>query len=199
MLLLWPERESLQLPGLLARAAAANAGYLRAVLAFWRESTGKTQRARIEAERTLLAPARRRCGLAANDAEETLDHALLEHSIPLNPERARTERLNRAALTFTTYLRRLTQTITTLAALAEIPTQTNASTSPTELATLIDDYAQRLDAVSTALEKNKPLPASTSTAHSPLPLDNEQLRRLDRQVSILERTANDLAGITRSN
>jgi hypothetical protein len=30
-------------------------------------------------------------------------------------------------------------------------------------------------------------------------LDNEQLRRLDRQVSILERTANDLAGITRSN
>jgi uncharacterized membrane protein YccC len=199
MLLLWPERESLQLPGLLARGAAADAGYLRALLVFWRSASGRTQRARIEAERTLLAPARRLCGLAANDAEETLDHALLEHSIPLNPERTRTETLNRAALTFTTYLRRLTQTITTLAALAEIPTQTNASTSPTELATLIDDYAQRLDAVSTALEKNKPLPASTSTAHSPLPLDNEQLRRLDRQVSILERTANDLAGITRSN
>jgi uncharacterized membrane protein YccC len=111
MLLLWPERESLQLPGLLARAAAANAGYLRAVLTFWRSAAGRTQRARIESERTMLAPARRLCGLAANDAEETLDHALLEHAIPLNPALVRTERINRASLTFTTYLRRLTQTI----------------------------------------------------------------------------------------
>jgi hypothetical protein len=192
MLLLWPERESLQLPGLLARAAATNAGYLRAVLAFWRESTGKTQRARIEAERTLLAPARRRCGLAANDAEETLDHALLEHSIPLNPERARTERLNRAALTFTTYLRRLSQTITALSALAEVRS-TNSSQPDIELSGIIDNYAQRLDAVSTALQHHSALhPAE----HQPLPFANEQLRRLDRQVDVLERTANDLAGIT---
>jgi len=196
MLLLWPERESLQLPGLLARGAAADAGYLRALLAFWRSASGRTQLARIEAERTLLAPARRLCGLAANDAEETLDHALLEHSIPLNPERARTETLNRAALTFTTYLRRLTQTITTLAALAEVPIPANATTPPQELTTMIDGYAQRLDAVSTALEKNKPLLTSSATAQPPLPLDNEQLRRLDRQVNILERTANDLATIT---
>jgi len=190
MLLLWPERESLQIPGLLSRAAAANANYLRAVLTFWQTSIGRTQQARIEAERTLLAPARRLCGLAANDAEETLDHALLEHAIPLNPARASTERLNRGALTFTTYLRRLTQTITTLAALAEIPTD---STSPSaELTTLIDDYAQRLDAVSTALDKHATLSASD---HPSRPLDNEQLRRLDRQVTILERTANDLAAI----
>jgi uncharacterized membrane protein YccC len=192
MLLLWPERESLQLPGLLARAAAANAGYLRAVLAFWRSAAGRTQRARIESERTLLAPARRLCGLAANDAEETLDHALIEHAIPLNPARTRTERLNRAALTFTTYLRRLTQTITTLAALAEVPAEANTRTSP-ELATLIDDYASRLEAVSTALEQHAVLSVAE---HSALPLDNEQLRRLDRQVDILERTTNDLASIT---
>jgi uncharacterized membrane protein YccC len=193
MLFLWPERESLQLPGLLARAASANAGYLRAVIAFWQTSIGKTQRARIESERTLLAPARRLCGLAANDAEETLDHALLEHAIPLNPERLRTERLNRAALTFTTYLRRLTQTITTLAALAEVPTDDGASTAHPELAGMIDDYAQRLDAVSAALEQHTALDAAT---HSVPPLDNEQLRRIDRQVNILERTANDLAAIT---
>jgi len=192
MLLLWPERESLQIPGLLARAAAANAGYLRAVLAFWRTSIGKTQLARIESERTLLAPARRLCGLAANDAEETLDHALLEHAIPLNPARARTERLNRDALTFTTYLRRLTQTITTLAALAEVPTETN--TAP-ELTAAIDNYAQRLDAVSTALEQHATLAEAPSTDATP-PLANEQLRRLERQVTILERTANDLATLS---
>jgi len=192
MLLLWPERESLQLPGLLARAAAANAGYLRAVLAFWQASIGRTQRSRIEAERTLLAPARRLCGLAANDAEETLDHALLEHAIPLNPERTRTEHLNRDALTFTTYLRRLTQTITTLAALAEVPS-TESSKPNVALDALIDTYAQRLDAVSTALEHHD---AINTLEYSPAPPDNEQLRRLDRQVAILERTANDLAAIS---
>jgi len=194
MLLLWPERESLQLPSLLARAAAANAGYLRAVLAFWQASVGRTQLARIESERTLLAPARRLCGLAANDAEETLDHALLEHAIPLNPARGRTERLNRDALTFTTYLRRLTQTITTLAALAEVPINSNAPTPPPELTTIIDNYAQRLEAVCTALEHHATL-AETPSADPTLPLANEQLRRLDRQVTILERTANDLAAI----
>jgi hypothetical protein len=163
------------------------------VLAFWRASVGKTQRARIEAERTLLAPARRLCGLAANDAEETLDHALLEHAIPLNPERTRTERLNRAALTFTTYLRRLTQTITTLAALAEVPADANTTTPQADLTTAIDDYAQRLDTVSSALEQHAALNAAN---HSAPPLDNEQLRRIDRQVEILERTANDLAAIS---
>jgi len=192
MLLLWPERESLQLPSLLARAAAANAGYLRAVLAFWRASIGKTQRARIEAERTLLAPARRLCGLAANDAEETLDHALVEHAIPLNPARASTERLNRDALTFTTFLRRLTQTITTLAAFAEVP---SAVAPPPELAAAIDGYADRLDAICTALEQHSTL-TETPSADPTLPLANEQLRRLDRQVAILERTANDLAALT---
>jgi uncharacterized membrane protein YccC len=211
MLLLWPERESLQLPSLLARATAANAGYLRAVLKFWQKigcpmsgfsdmgsrATPASQiRQRIEAERTLLAPARRLCGLAANDAEETLDHALLEHAIPLNPERTSTERLNRAALTFTTYLRRLTQTITTLAALAEIPADANITTPQAELATTIDDCAQRLDAVSTALEQHAVLTAANSTTHPSLPLDNEQLRRLDRQVAILERTTNELAAVT---
>jgi len=190
MLLLWPERESLQLPGLLARGAKADAGYLRAVIAFWKSAAGQTQLVRIKAERTLLAPARRLCGLAANDAEETLDHALLEHAIPLNPERTRTERLNRAALTFTTYLRRLTQTITTLAALAEVSTDSPAAHP--ELEPLIDSYAQRLEAISTALERHSSLPTPAQTSR---PFTNEQLLRLDRQVTILERTTNDLAGI----
>jgi len=182
MLLLWPERESLQLPSLLARGAAADAAYLRAMLAYWQATTNATPTQRLLAERSLLAPARRLCGLAINDAEETLDHALLEHALPLNPARVRTEHLNRAALTFTTYLRRLTQTITTLAAIGD---------SPDSIAALITSFSLRLDTVSAKVLHRQPVP----TPFPALSLQNptQQLRRLERQVSVLETTANDLA------
>jgi uncharacterized membrane protein YccC len=185
MLLLWPERESLQLPGLLARAAAADAAYLRALPLFW-QSSGSSPADRIHAERTLLAPARRLCGLAVNDAEETLDHALLEHSIPLNPRRSSTERLNSASLTFTTYLRRITRTATTLAAVGlEAPPSPN----------LLHSLAQRLETLSVALSGDPstqlPRPTPVPTGKS---LPNEQLDRLARQVSILERTTAELLG-----
>ena len=190
MLLLWPERESLQLPGLLARGAAAEAGYLRAMLAFWRIAAGQTQRARIEAERTLLAPARRLCGLAAMDAEETLDHALVEHSIPLNPERASTEALNHAALTFTTYLRRLTQSITAVASIPDADPSLFGAQSHLVLGDVIEQYATRLDGVAKAVKQRAHLAPA-----APLLLNNEQLRRLDRQVTILESTVEDIAAI----
>jgi uncharacterized membrane protein YccC len=201
MLLLWPERESLQLPGLLARAAAADAAYLRAMLAFWESSRGTVPALRLDAERNVLAPARRLCGLAVNDAEETLDHALLEHSIPLNPRRAPTASLNSASLTFTTYLRRLTQAITLLAAVGEQPQPERS---------IIAGLALRLDATAALLNALHPSsPANTQTPTAPGPrlpasqiLDSlpdtfavQQLRRLDRQVGILERTASDLATI----
>jgi uncharacterized membrane protein YccC len=185
MLLLWPERESAQLPRLLARGAAAEAGYLRATLTFWSSTT-----TRIDAERSVLAPARRLCGLAANEAEETLDRALLEHSLPLNPQRARTERLNRASLTFTTYLRRLTQTITNLAAIG-------ASTDSTASTEIVTGLADRLDAVSIALAQHNTfsLQGETDLPDTPM-LPTEQVARLFRQVSVLERTAAELTALT---
>ncbi|HSY34293.1 MAG TPA: FUSC family protein [Acidobacteriaceae bacterium] len=176
MLFLWPEFESLQLPRLLARCAAADAAYLRAMIAFWHTESSN----RIQAERTLLAPARRLCGLAANQAEETLDHALLEPNLPLIATRDRTASLNRAALTFTTFVRRLTQTITTVAAIG----------TPTPSAVeLIAQLAARLDAVSQALEA-RTLP--TSSQPTDPPQADEQLLRIERQVSVLERTAAEL-------
>ena len=186
MLLLWPERESLQLPGMLARGAAAEAAYLRATLAFWKSASEEPE-SRIAAERSLLAPTRRRCGLTTTDAEETLDHALLEHAIPLNPARDRTERLNRAALTFTTYLRRLTQTITTLAA-----------TGGSHLgdASLISGFATRLETVSHSLQEGgppSPRPAEGWLDNSPMP--SEPLSRLEWQIAVLERSADDIASI----
>jgi uncharacterized membrane protein YccC len=197
MLLLWPERESLQLPGLLARAAAADAAYLRAMLAFWQSSRNSPPAARLDAERNVLAPARRLCGLAVNDAEETLDHALLEHSIPLNPRRGPTASLNSASLTFTTYLRRLTQAITLLAAVGEQPQPERS---------VVAGLALRLDAAAALLNARNPSPpahAQTPTTPSgsqlldalPDTFAVQQLRRLDRQVGILERTASDLATI----
>jgi uncharacterized membrane protein YccC len=183
MLLLWPERESAQLPLLLARCAAAEAAYLRATARFW-----SLRSPRVQAERAVLAPARRLCGLASNEAEETLDRALLEHSLPLNPQRARTEQLNRSSLTFTTYLRRLTQTITNVAAIG---------TATADSSDLIAGLADRMQAVATALEGQSPfspsaevdLPANTS-------LPSEHVARLVRQVSVLERTAAEIASIT---
>jgi uncharacterized membrane protein YccC len=201
MLLLWPERESLQLPSLLARAAAADAAYLRALLTYWHQIGCPTHDGtivlggmqdsaigkRLQAERTLLAPARRRCGLAVNDAEDTLDHALLENTIPLNPRRHHTQRLNSAALTFTTYLRRITRTTTTLAAVGP----GNDSLTPS-----IQTLATRLEAISQTL-LHKPTDNSTTDPITlpPQPLLAEQLRRLDRQISILESTTTELAAL----
>jgi uncharacterized membrane protein YccC len=192
MLLLFPERESLQLPRLLARAATADAAYLRATLVYWSTPALTTEAPRIQAERTLLAPARRRCGLAVNDAEDTLDHALLEHALPLNPRAAATERLNRAALTFTTYLRRITRTTTTLAAIG--PTDE----APAALTDIVTSLATRLEAIAHTLTTKTTAPQPPPHTPDPhiealpttLPLD--QIRRLDRQVSILERTSTEM-------
>jgi uncharacterized membrane protein YccC len=194
MLLLFPERESLQLPRLLGRGAAADAAYLRAMLAFWKSAEGQDRAARIEQERALLAPARRRCGLTVNDAEETLDHALLEHDLPFNPRRAPTERLNSGALTFTTYLRRLTRTTTSLAAVGfELAQDALATATVSQLAT-------RLEAISNSLSSATPLTHSEQPTHAaelPPSLAADQVRRLERQVSILERTAAELTAIPR--
>jgi uncharacterized membrane protein YccC len=199
MLLLWPERESLQLPGLLARGAAADAAYLRATLLFWQQSTGQSREVRIDAERALLAPARRLCGLAVNDAEDTLDHALLEHSIPLNPRRSSTELLNSAALTFTTYLRRLTRTTTTLAAIGPHAESLDPGAAASEMVTAL---ALRLDGVVQSLSGQISVPLAEQTTTIPLglaaSLHTDQLRRMERQISILERTALDLAAATQT-
>jgi uncharacterized membrane protein YccC len=198
MLLLWPERESLQLPGLLARAAAADAAYLRAMLGFWQSATGKPRASRIDAERALLAPARRLCGLAVNDAEDTLDHALLEHDLPLNPRRSHTAHLNSAALTFTTYLRRVTRTTTTLAAVGLDTTSSDTATTP--LVTNLATRLERLDRILRSQSTPKPLlatdvPIPVIAAELPPNLAGDQLRRLERQVSILERTTAEIAAL----
>ena len=94
MRVLWPEHEQIELGKLLARGAAADAAYVRAMLRYW--ETGAAMG--TVAEREVLAPARRSCGLSINDAEETLDRLMLE------PRVGRASRWEEA-LTFVTFLR----------------------------------------------------------------------------------------------
>ncbi len=113
MRLLWPEREQAAMKRLLARGALADAEYVRAMLDFWSSvSSSRSTTGRVDADRRLLAPARRACGLAINDAEEALDRIMLEPQVPL----ARAARWE-TALTFVTYLRRMTRAVATLAAI----------------------------------------------------------------------------------
>jgi uncharacterized membrane protein YccC len=186
MLVLWPQRESSQLPLLLARAAAMDAAYLRALLQFWQNPESDSH-ARMVTGRTILSPARRACGLASNDAEDSLDRALLEQGIPL-PFGEAHKCLNQDALTFTTYIRRLSQSITTLV--------TIGGNSP-ELAGEVAALAARLDTVSAVLtERNaqsRPFDGAAPLISPHPSLAEQQMIRIQHQVNVLERAAADIA------
>jgi uncharacterized membrane protein YccC len=173
MRLLWPERAVDELAHLLRRGAQADATYIRAMLQFW----SATPKERTTAERTLLAPARRACGLASNDAEEAVDRVLQEPSFT-----GRTENLlGEQALTFTTYLRRLTQSVTTLALFVR--------DTPATVARL-EDIIHRLDRIANSEEMPEERVANLTTAR-PVLVDvaEEQIQRMERQSLVLERTA----------
>jgi uncharacterized membrane protein YccC len=173
MRVLWPEREQIELGRLLGRGAAADAAYVRAMLRFWATS----EAARAAAERDVLAPARRSCGLSINDAEETLDRLMLE------PRVSRASRWEEA-LTFVTYLRRLTRAVTTLAVVGV------GSLPAVER---MEAVAGRLDRVSSALlgeGEVRPVddPANATTGDGG-GVAEQQMRRMERQVGVLERAA----------
>jgi uncharacterized membrane protein YccC len=179
MRLLWPEHEEHELSNLLHAGAIADAAYLRAVLRFWKATSTEGRR---EVERHLLAPARRACGLASNAAEEMLDRLLLEPSFSRKASSG-TEH----ALAFTTYLRRLAQTVTTLAAVVH----------PGDEACREE---HRIEALARRLET---LPGSPSRSLAAEPAFDApethdvaelQMQRMERQVLVLERAAAAMAG-----
>ena len=193
MRLLWPVGEQVELGRLLGRGATAEAAYMRAMLRYWLQ-TGPSRKT---AERTVLAPARRRCGLALNDAEETLDRMLLEPT--LSRRRSAESRMaGRAeALAFATYLRRLTRSITTLAAVGSADWVRAAK---------IEAMAERMDEVAAALIAGQAAAGKGSVGRADErsgwdvvegakgSVAQEQMRRMERQVGVLERTALELLG-----
>ena len=176
MRVLWPEHEQIELGRLLGRGAGAAAAYVRAMMQFW--SVDATER--VVAEREVLAPARRRCGLTINDAEETLDRLMLE------PRVGRASRWEEA-LTFVTYLRRLTRVVTTLAVVGD--------GGPTAVERM-EAVTARLEGLSAGLLEGVALRQTESDA-TVTPIDDDsvaeqQMRRIERQVGVLERTTAEL-------
>jgi uncharacterized membrane protein YccC len=189
MRLLWPEKVKAELKRLLERGALADAAYIRAMLNFWTAlESAASDNDRIAADRRVLAPARRACGLAINDAEEALDRIMLEPRVPL----ASGERWEEA-LTFVTYLRRMTRAITTLASLGRGDRE--ARSRAEKIAARVDELGHGIfdprpvssaDTPTSALFKSKEPPVEETPAE-------HQLRRLERQAGLLERTAVALA------
>ena len=176
MRVLWPEREQIQLGRLLGRGAAAAAAYVRAMIQFWSVDAA----GRAMAEREVLAPAKRRCGLTVNDAEETLDRLMLE------PRVGRTSRWEEA-LAFVTYLRRLTRVVTTLAVVGA---------DGVAAAQRMEAVVARLNGLSVVLLEGAILQLPESDA-GVVPVDAESvgeqlMRRIERQVGVLERTTAEL-------
>ncbi|MCU1321943.1 MAG: putative integral rane protein [Acidobacteriaceae bacterium] len=177
MRLLWREREHFQLGLLLGRGATADAAYVRAMLRFW----SVAQEQRPVADRELMAPARRRCGLAINDAEEALDRLMLEPSFGRRSSDGKD--VKTTALTFVTYLRRLTRSVTTLEGVGVAEPSTVRR---------VEAIADRLESVGKVLQGGGTVP---------LQIDNEapegsigsvteqQVRRMERQTSVMERAA----------
>ncbi len=182
MRLLWPDSLSTELARLLARCSCACSGYTRSVMHFWQTPAAQ----RRVTERTMLAPARRACGLASQDAEEALDRIMLEPGFAQSPS-AQTEN----ALTFATYIRRFVACLTTLASVGSSDQRTVAR---------LNTLSQRLDAMgaSLALEANA-APCSGAPEKEPYPaiagpilvnpssLGEQMLQRMERQLGVLER------------
>ncbi len=176
MRVLWPEQEQIELGRLLGRGAAAAAVYVRTMMQFWSvDGAG-----RVVAEREVLAPARRQCGLTINDAEETLDRLMLE------PRVGRASRWEEA-LTFVTYLRRLTRVVTTLAVVGD---------GGVEAVERMEAVAGRLERLNASLIGGDALRELEGGAKIvALDVENvaeQQMRRIERQVGVLERTTAEL-------
>ena len=189
MRMLWPQSLTVELSRLLSRSASACAAYLRAVLRFWATPAA----GRNTAERTLLAPARRACGLTSQDAEEALDRVLLEPTLPVLATNGNPAPTTESALTFTTYVRRFTQCLTTLAFVGTPDARTISR---------LDLLHCRLTALCALLDHTSDCSASPATTPAPLPepttptdpnsLAEQMLQRMERQLGVLERSATSI-------
>ena len=178
---LWPEQEQMHLERLLARGTAADAAYVRAMLRFW----SLPERERRAADRETMAPARRNCGLALNDAEETVDRLMLEPRFGRRSSaKPGSVDVNALALTFVTYLRRLARMVTSLQAVATADALTVARADA--VATRLETLSRAL--LSGAVSSTEPVTDAALT-DGVASVAEQQMRRMERQVSVLERTA----------
>ena len=181
MRFLWPQNLSTELARLLSRCCCAAGAYAHALVEFWNTPPDR----RRTAERMILAPARRACGLSSQDAEEALDRVLLEPAFG-SQSTPQTE----SALTFATYIRRFVACATTLVSVGAPDSRTVS-----RLITL----TQRLDSLGAELARESHSDPCTTPAGvpeapyrgpvlvNPSSLAEQMLQRMERQTEVLSR------------
>jgi uncharacterized membrane protein YccC len=182
MLFLFPIYERDRAPAFLRASLSADRRYLEQLIASWTTASPSDRQ---------LAYARRRTGLAHNDTEESLERLLAEAW----PRRLPTAHF---ATVFVTYLRRLAQTITTLASLSG-ETKWKSSLS---VQTRLELVQQRLLWLENQLDTSSatddsPWPEPFINAFEPSPSGEihpgkRLLERIERQTEVLHRQLSSL-------
>lgn len=173
MLFLFPAYERERAPQFLRASLEADRRYLAELAAAWRNGTRSSR---------ILANARRRTGLAHNDAEESLERLLAEswpRSLPWG----------QFASTFVTYLRRFAQSVTTLTALEDEWEWKRSEPVQNRLA-LLDQQLEWLHGQITGAKQPSRGSWPEQLVMDPMTEDhpgNRQLERLERQASVLRR------------
>ncbi len=176
MLFLFPSYERERAPKILQASLGANRQYLELLIESWRTGSRSSR---------LLAESRRATGLAHNDTEESLERLLAENWTG----RARFAMF---ATSFVTYLRRLAQSVTTLAAL-EGEGEWKRSAGVQARMALMERRLKWLEQRVAAAGAPGAGDAAWPAADLPEPVDAEghpgehQMQRMERQVDILYR------------
>jgi uncharacterized membrane protein YccC len=167
--LLWPSPEANRLPGHMAESLRANKAYLLRVI----QNFGD----RSEAAGRSILNARRATGLTASNTDESFQRYLGEHS-------GRTDDLS-SAMTFTTYMRRVTASI---AALSLVRHGTERP-DPKILEPFGNAVSDELERLADATENGRPpnpmpdIPVLTGDDKKNFPLLSARIERLVRQLA----------------
>ncbi|HWT66566.1 MAG TPA: FUSC family protein [Terracidiphilus sp.] len=183
MLFLFPAYERDRAPKILRASLAADRRYLNLLIESWRTGARSSR---------LLAEARRATGLAHNDTEESLERLLAESWRRRAP-------FAKFATAFVTYLRRLAQSVTTLAALEgdKAWKQSPGVLARLELLARRLEWLEERTAHTTAPEPTTAQwPEGTATTADTVDEGDHpgehQLQRMERQVDILYRQLRSL-------
>jgi uncharacterized membrane protein YccC len=169
--LLWPSPEANRLPGHMAESLRANKAYLQRVI----QNFGD----RSEAAGRSILDARRATGLTASNTDESFQRYIGEHS-------GRTEDLS-SAMTFTTYMRRITASIAALSLVRH-----GTERPPPEI---LEPFAQatseELERLAEASENGRPpnpmaeIPVLVGGDRKKFPLLAARIERLARQLATI--------------
>jgi uncharacterized membrane protein YccC len=166
--ILWPSPEADRLPGHMAESLNANRAYLQRVMKYFDDRSDSAGRE--------ILNARRATGLTASNTDESFQRYIGEHS-------GHTDDLS-SAMTFTTYMRRITASIAALSLLR------HGSERPPSgvLAPFVDAASRELENLSESVITNRrppqktDIPTLSEAENKAYPLLSARIERLARQL-----------------